>query len=84
MALASGVALFVSGSAAFRRALRIGTQPYRVTAAAVSLVASVVGLTVSVAAEIALLTVIVAAALVVEDSSRARGDVRPAADTVDA
>jgi low temperature requirement protein LtrA len=65
-ALACGVALFIVGSAAFRRALRIGVQKYRLAAAAVSLAACVVGVTVSVAAEIALLTLIVAAALAVE------------------
>jgi low temperature requirement protein LtrA len=65
-ALACGVALFIVGSAAFRRALRIGVQKYRLAAAAVSLAACVVGVTVSVAVEIALLTLIVAAALAVE------------------
>lgn len=66
-ALACGVALFIVGSAALRRALRIGEQKYRLAAAAVSLAACLVGVTVSVAAEIALLAAIVAAMLVVED-----------------
>jgi low temperature requirement protein LtrA len=83
-ALACGVALFIVGSAAFRRALRIGVQKYRLTAAAVSLAACVVGVTVSVAAEIALLAAIVAATLVLEERSTARGDALPVADTVDA
>ena len=33
---AAGVALFLAGSAAFRHALRIGTQRYRLAAAAVA------------------------------------------------
>jgi hypothetical protein len=61
-----GVALFLAGSAAFRHALRIGAERYRLTAAVVSLAASWVGVTLSVAAEMALLTVIVAAALMAE------------------
>ena len=51
-ALGCGVALFLAGSAAFRHALRIGAQRYRLAAAAVSLAASAVGVTLSVAAEI--------------------------------
>lgn len=66
VALGCGVALFLAGSAAFRHALRIGPERYRLAAAAVSLAASAVGVALSVAAEIALLTVIVAAALIVE------------------
>jgi low temperature requirement protein LtrA len=66
LAMGCGVALFLAGSAAFRRALRIGAGRYRLTAAAVSLAASWVGVTLSVAAEMALLTLIVAAALVAE------------------
>jgi len=65
-ALGCGVALFLAGNAAFRYALRIGVQRYRLGAAAVSLAASAVGVTLSVAAEIALLTAIVAVALVLE------------------
>jgi low temperature requirement protein LtrA len=66
LAMGCGVALFLAGSAAFRRALRIGAERYRLTAAVVSLAASWVGVTLSVAAEMALLTVIVAAALMAE------------------
>jgi low temperature requirement protein LtrA len=80
LALAGGVALYLAGDVAFRRALRIGTQRYRAAAAVAALAASAVGVTVSVAAEIALLTLIVAAALVVEQRSTAR----PEADAVDA
>ena len=65
-ALGCGVGLYLAGNAAFRHALRIGTQRYRLAAAAVAVAASVVGVTLSVAAEIALLTVIVAAALALE------------------
>jgi low temperature requirement protein LtrA len=61
-----GVALFLAGSAAFRHALRIGTQRYRLAAAAVAVAASAVGVTLSVAAEMALLVVIVAVALALE------------------
>ena len=66
VALACGVALFLAGHAAFRHALRIGSQRSRAVAAAVALAASPVGVTWSVAAEIALLTAIVAAALIVD------------------
>jgi low temperature requirement protein LtrA len=66
LAMGCGVALFLAGSAAFRHALRIGAERYRLTAAVVSLAASWVGVTLSVAAEMALLTVIVAAALMAE------------------
>jgi low temperature requirement protein LtrA len=67
VALGSGVALFLAGSAAFRRALGIGTGRYRLAATAACLATSAVGVAVSVAAEMALLTLIVAAALMVEN-----------------
>jgi hypothetical protein len=60
------VGLFLAGSAAFRHALRIGPERYRLTAAAACLGASALGVTVSAAAEIALLTVIVAVSLAAE------------------
>jgi low temperature requirement protein LtrA len=63
VALGCGVALFLAGTAAVRRALRIGAVRYRLAAAAACLAASAVGVAVSVAAEMVLLTVIVAAAL---------------------
>ena len=66
VAMGCGVALFLAGSAAFRHALRIGPERYRLAAAALALAASAVGVTLSVAAEMALLTVIVAAVLVAE------------------
>jgi low temperature requirement protein LtrA len=66
LALAGGVALYLAGNAGFRRAVRAGTQRYRVAAAVAALAASAAGLTVSVDAEIALLILIVAAALVAE------------------
>jgi low temperature requirement protein LtrA len=66
VAMGCGVALFLAGSAAFRHALRIGAERYRLTAAVVSLAASWVGVTLSVAAEMAVLTLIVAAAITVE------------------
>jgi low temperature requirement protein LtrA len=75
-AMGCGVALFLVGSAAFRHALRIGTQRYRLGAAAVSVAASAVGPSLSVAAEMVLLIVIVAAALALE--------ARRAPDTVEA
>jgi len=75
-AMGCGVALFLIGSAAFRHALRIGTQRYRLGAAAVAVAASAVGLSLSVAAEMVLLIVIVAAALALER--------RTAPDTVEA
>jgi low temperature requirement protein LtrA len=65
-ALGCGVALFLAGSAAFRHALRIGVQRYRLGAAVVSLATPAVGVTLSVAAEIALLTAIVAVAIALE------------------
>jgi len=70
-ALGCGVGLYLAGNAAFRHALRIGTQRYRLAAAAVAVAASMVGVTLSVAAEIALLTVIVAAALALERKAAA-------------
>jgi len=66
LALAGGVALYLAGDMAFRRALRIGPRRYRVAAAIAALAATAVGVTVSVTLEIALLTVIVAAALIAE------------------
>jgi low temperature requirement protein LtrA len=66
VALGCGVALFLAGSAAFRHALRIGPERYRLAAAALALAVSAVGVTLSVAAEMALLTLLVAATLVVE------------------
>ncbi len=66
VAMGCGVALFLAGSAAFRHALRIGPERYRLAAAALALAASAVGVTLSVAAQMALLTLIVAAALAIE------------------
>jgi low temperature requirement protein LtrA len=74
VALGCGVALFLAGSAAFRHALRIGAERYRLAAAVLCLAVSAVGVTLSVAAEIALLTVIVAAALAVERRAAASVD----------
>jgi hypothetical protein len=73
VALGCGVALFLAGSAAFRHALRIGAERYRLAAAGASVAAAALGVTVSVAAEMALLTVIVAAALVAENRGTASG-----------
>jgi low temperature requirement protein LtrA len=87
VAMGCGVALFLAGSAAFRHALRIGAERYRLAAAGVALAASAVGVAVSVAAEMALLTVIVAVALVVEGHAgrTARtGEEAETADTVEA
>jgi len=67
VAMGCGVALFLAGSAAFRHALRIGPERYRLGAAALALAASAVGVALSVAAEMALLTLIVAAALAAEN-----------------
>ena len=66
VALGCGVALFLAGTAAVRHALRIGSERYRLAAAALALAASAVGVALSVAAEMVLLTLIVAAALVAE------------------
>jgi low temperature requirement protein LtrA len=74
VALGCGVALFLAGSAAFRHALQIGAERYRLAAAVLCLAVSAVGVTLSVAAEIALLTVIVAAALAVEQRAAASVD----------
>jgi low temperature requirement protein LtrA len=65
-AMGCGVALFLIGSAAFRHALKIGTQRYRLGAAVVALAAYAVGVSLSVAAEMVLLIAIVAAALALE------------------
>jgi low temperature requirement protein LtrA len=58
LALGGGVALYLAGDAAFRHALRIGTQRTRVMAAAVALAVTAVGVLLSAVGEIALLTVI--------------------------
>jgi low temperature requirement protein LtrA len=81
VAMGCGVALFLAGSAAFRHALRIGPERYRLTAAAVALAASWVGVTLSVAVEMAVLTLIVAATLAVERRAAER---MVAVDTVEA
>jgi low temperature requirement protein LtrA len=81
LALGGGVALYLAGDAAFRHALRIGTQRYRAAAAALALAASAVGVTLSVTAEIALLTVIVSAALAADTiSGRRPAGERPAGE----
>ena len=82
LALAGGVALYLAGDIAFRRALRIGTWRYRGAAAVAALAVSWVGVWLSVAAEIALLAVIVAAALLAEH--RASAEASAPTDTVDA
>ncbi|HEY6295551.1 MAG TPA: hypothetical protein VIX15_07795, partial [Streptosporangiaceae bacterium] len=79
---AGGVALYLAGDIAFRRALRIGTWRYRGAAAVAALAVSWVGVWLSVADEIALLAVIVAAALAAEH--RASAAASAPADTVDA
>jgi len=84
VAMGCGVALFLAGTAAFRHALRIGAERYRLAAAAVCLAASAVGVTVGVAAEMALLTVIVAVALVLEGRTVRTGEEAETADTVEA
>ena len=84
VAMGCGVALFLAGSAAFRHALRIGPERYRLTTAALALAASAVGVTLSVAAEIALLILIVAAALVTERRAARLAERRAAVATVDA
>ena len=76
VALGCGVGLFLAGTAAFRHALSIGAERYRLAGAAACVAASWVGVAASVAAEMGLLTLIVAAALIAE--------VRAAADTVEA
>ena len=76
VAMGCGVALFLAGSAAFRHALRIGPERYRLAAAVLALAVSAVGVTLSVAAEMALLTLLVAATIAAEH--------RAALDTVEA
>jgi low temperature requirement protein LtrA len=73
VALGCGVGLFLAGSAAFRHALRIGAERYRLAAAAACLAASALGVAVSVAAEMALLTAIVAVSLAGEGRVAAGG-----------
>jgi len=76
VAMGCGVALFLAGSAAFRHALRIGPERYRLAAAVACLAASWVGVALSVAAQMALLTLIVAAMLVVESRAMAPDSVK--------
>jgi low temperature requirement protein LtrA len=71
VALGCGVALFLAGTAAVRRALRTGAIRYRLAAAAVCLAVPALGVTASAAAEMVLLTVIVAVSLVVEQRALA-------------
>jgi low temperature requirement protein LtrA len=66
LALAGGVTLFLTGDVLFRRALRIGSPWFRVTAAGAALTAWPVVIAVGAAAGIALLTAVVAAALATE------------------
>jgi low temperature requirement protein LtrA len=84
VAMGSGVALFLAGSAAFRHALQIGPERYRLGAAALALAASAVGVTLSVAAQMALLTLIVALSLAAERRAALAVESRAAVDTVEA
>ncbi|MEV3921071.1 low temperature requirement protein A [Actinomadura coerulea] len=68
LALAGGVALYLAGDAAFRRAVRIGPSRIRLGAAAAALAATPLGLWLA-AAEIAALVLVVAAALVLEHAA---------------
>lgn len=65
LALAGGVALYLAGDAAFRRAVRIGPSRIRLGAAAAALAVTPLGLWVA-AAEITALVLVVAAALALE------------------
>jgi low temperature requirement protein LtrA len=84
VAMGCGVALFLAGSAAFRHALRIGPERYRLGAAAACLAASWVGVALSVAAQMALLTLIVALSLAAERRATLAAESRAAVDTVEA
>jgi low temperature requirement protein LtrA len=88
VALGCGVGLFLAGTAAFRHALDIGAERFRLVAAGVAVAASAVGVTVSVAAEMALLTVVVAVALVLEgragSAATLAGEGAAAPDSVEA
>jgi low temperature requirement protein LtrA len=68
LALAGGVALYLAGDVAFRRAVRIGPSRIRLGAAAVALAAAPLGLWLA-AAEIAALVLAVAAALALEHAA---------------
>jgi low temperature requirement protein LtrA len=72
LALAGGVALFLTGYAAFRHALRIGPWQFRAAGAAVALATWALGVTVAIAAEITLLTVVVALTIAAESRSASR------------
>ena len=84
VAMGCGVALFLAGSAAFRHALRIGPERYRLGAAALALAASAVGVALSVAAELAVLTLIVALSLAAERRAALMAESGAAVDTVEA
>jgi hypothetical protein len=84
VALGCGVGLFLAGSAAFRHALRIGPERYRLAAAGACLAASAVGVTVSVAAEMALLILIVAVSLAAERRGTLAAGEEVPADSVEA
>jgi low temperature requirement protein LtrA len=69
LALAGGVALFLAGDVALRKALGIAPLRYRAAAAAACLVTWITGVTLSSAVEIALLAALPAIALVLEPRS---------------
>lgn len=66
VALAGGVALFLAGSAWFRRALRIGPARLRLAGAALSAATAAPGATVSVESQVAVLLAGVVATLAAE------------------
>lgn len=68
LALAGGVALYLAGDVAFRRAVRIGPSRIRLGAAAAALAATPLGLWLA-AAEIAALVLVIAAALALEHAA---------------
>jgi low temperature requirement protein LtrA len=72
VAVASGAALFLAGSAWFRRALRIGPIALRLAGAAFALATAALGATVSTEAQLAVLLAGIAAMLAAERRASAR------------
>jgi len=72
LALGGGVALFLAGAAAFRRALRIGPTAIRCAAAAAALATAAIGGLFAVAAQLVALAVVLGLMLAAERRARAR------------
>ncbi|MGH4028907.1 low temperature requirement protein A [Actinomycetota bacterium Odt1-20B] len=78
LALAGGVALFLAGDVAFRRALRFGPLRYRATAVPVTLATTLLGTGLSAVAELLGLVVVLVTMLATETAPRESEHTAPA------